>query len=285
MNRLSADTRTRIIGCLLEGCSIRATCRLTGAAKKTVMRLLVEVGEACQDYHDKHVRGLHSQRVQVDECWSWITCKEKNVTPEIASKNPDAGDIWLWSGVDADSKLVVSWLVGQRDLATAYDFMHDLADRLTRRIQLTSDGFRVYLEAVESAFNLDVDYAMLQKVYGADPENERRYSPSKIVSSTTEVIQGRPDPKHISTSYVERLNWSVRTSMRRYTRLSNGFSRKLRNHEAAVALNYFAYNFVRIHRSLRMSPAMAAGVTDRLWDVADIIRVLEEAEKSGQQAA
>jgi IS1 family transposase len=203
---------------------------------------------------------------------------QEDVTPEIAAKHPDAGDVWLWCAVDADSKFVASWRVGQRDLATAYDFVHDLADRLTRRVQLTSDGFRVYLEAVESAFGLDIDYAMLQKIYGADQQDEKRYSPAKIVSSTTEVIQGDPDPKHISTSFVERLNWSVRTSCRRYTRLSNGFSRKLRNHTAAVALNYFAYNFVRIHRTLRTSPAMAAGVTDRLWDVSDIVELLQRAE-------
>ena len=184
----------------------------------------------------------------------------------------------LWCGIDADSKLVASWRVGQRDLGTAHEFVHDLADRPTQRVQLTSDGFRVYLEAVESACGLDIDYAMLQKIYGADIQNEKRYSPAKIVSSTTEVIQGSPDPKHISTSYVERLNWSVRTSVRHYTRLSNGFSRKLQNHEAAVALNYFAYNFVRIHRTFRMSPAMAAGVSDRLWEVSDIVELLQRAE-------
>ena len=222
---------------------------------------------------------------QVDEVWTFNYCKKRNVTPEIAKKHPDAGDVWLWCAIDADSKFVASWRVGQRDLGTAYDFMHDLADRLKNRVQLTSDGFRVYLEAVESAFNMDIDYAMLQKIYGADQNPEKRYSPAKILSSTTEVIQGNPDPKHISTSYVERLNWSLRTSNRRYTRLSNGFSRKLRNHEAAVALNYFAYNFVRIHRTLRVTPAMAAGVTDRLWDVSDIVAVLEAAEKGDQQAA
>ncbi len=284
MNRLSADTRARIIGCLLEGYSIRATCRMTGAAKKTVMRLLVETGEACETYHNEHVRGLRSRRIQVDEVWTFNYCKKRNVTAEIAAAHPDAGDVWLWCGIDADTKFVASWRVGQRDLATAYDFMHDLADRLARRVQLTSDGFRVYLEAVESAFNLDIDYAMLQKVYGTDPQaDERRYSPAKILSSTTEVIQGNPDPRHISTSYVERLNWSVRTSMRRYTRLSNGFSRKIRNHAAAVALNYFAYNFVRIHRTLRTSPAMAVGVTTRLWDVSDIVALLEARE--AQRAA
>jgi IS1 family transposase len=256
---------------------------MTGTAKKTVLRLLVEAGEACADYHDKHVRELGSRRIQVDEVWTFNYCKKRNVTPEIAAKHPDAGDVWLWVGIDADSKFVASWRIGQRDLGTAYDFMHDLADRLAHRVQLTSDGFRVYLEAVESAFNLNVDYAMLQKIYGADPQNEKRYSPAKILSSTTEVIQGNPDPKHISTSYVERLNWSLRTSVRRYTRLSNGFSRKLRNHEAAVSLNYFAYNFVRIHRTLRTSPAMAASVTTKLWDVSDIVALLEARES--QKAA
>lgn len=280
MNRLNADARTRVIACLLEGCSIRSTVRMTGVAKKTVMRLLVEAGEACQAYHDEHVRGLRSRRIQIDEVWTFNYCKKRNITAEIAEKHPDAGDVWLWCGIDADSKLVASWRVGQRDLGTAYDFVHDLADRLTQRVQLTSDGFKVYLEAVESAFNLDVDYAMLQKIYGADHEPEKRYSPSKIRSSTMEVIQGNPDPKHISTSYVERMHWSVRTSCRRYTRLSNGFSRKLRNHAAAVSLNYFAYNYVRIHRTLRTSPAMAAGVTDRLWELSDIVALLQRAESA-----
>jgi IS1 family transposase len=175
--------------------------------------------------------------------------------------------------------LIVSYRLGPRDLATAYDFTHDLAERVSQRVQITTDGLRVYLEAVESAFFEDVDYAVLQKVYGAgDGEGARRYSPAKIVSSTMEVIKGTPDPKHISTSYVERLNWSTRTTNRRYTRLSNGFSRKLENHEAAAALNYFAYNFVRIHRTLRVTPAMAANVTTRLFDVSDIVALLQNAE-------
>jgi IS1 family transposase len=177
-----------------------------------------------------------------------------------------------------NSKLVVSWRLGPRDLATAYDFTHDLAERVSQRIQITTDGLRVYLEAVESAFYEDVDYAVLHKIYGNDIDAARRYSPAKIVSSTLAVITGTPDPKHISTSYVERLNWSTRTSMRRYTRLSNGFSRKIENHEAAVALNYFAYNFNKIHRTLRTSPAMAAGVTTKLWEVSDLVALLEESE-------
>lgn len=278
MNRLDAATRTSVISCLLEGCSIRSTVRMTGVSKKTVMRLLCEVGTVCAEYQDRMLRNLPTKRLQLDELWGFIECKMKNVTPEIAARNPHAGDIWLWTGLDADSKLIVSWRLGPRDLATAYDFTHDLAERVSQRVQITTDGLKVYLEAVESAFWEDVDYAVLQKVYGNDLDAARRYSPAKIVSSSLEVIKGTPDPKHISTSYVERLNWSTRTSMRRYTRLSNGFSRKLENHEAAVALNYFAYNFIKIHRTLRVTPAMAAKVTDRLFDVSDIVALLEAAQ-------
>jgi IS1 family transposase len=278
MNRLSPSTRSQVISCLIEGCSIRATVRVTGVAKKTVMRLLVEVGEVCAAYQDAAFRNLRSRRVQVDELWGFNYCKRKNITPEIAAKVPGAGDVWLWVALDADSKLVLSYRLGDRGAGTARDFMQDVASRLRHRIQLTSDGHRVYLDAVEGAFGADVDYAMLQKIYGEDPQPERRYSPAKILSMQLEVIKGDPDPKHISTSYVERQNWTVRTNMRRYTRLSNGFSRKIENHAAAVALNYFAYNFIRIHRTLRVSPAMAAGVTNRLWDVADLVVLLEATE-------
>jgi IS1 family transposase len=278
MNRLKNDTRAQVISCLIEGCSIRSTVRVTGVSKKAVMRLLVEVGTVAAQYQDEALRNLSTKRLQLDELWGWIYCKRKNVTAEIAAKNPHAGDVWLWTALDADSKLMVSWCVGPRDLATAYDFTHDLADRLRNRVQLTTDGFRVYLEAVENAFGMDIDYAVLQKVYGADQQDDKRYSPAKIVSTQLEVIKGNPNPKHISTSYVERQNWTTRTTMRRYTRLSNGFSRKLQNHEAAVALNYFAYNFIKIHRTLRVTPAMAAGVTSRLWEVADLVALLEAAE-------
>ncbi len=278
MNRLDTDARARVITCLIEGCSIRSTVRMTGVSKKAVMRLLVDVGTVAAQYQDEKLRNLSTKRLQLDELWTFLVCKRRNVTPEIAAKNPHAGDIWLWTALDADSKLMVSWRVGRRDLATAYDFTHDLAERLKNRVQITTDGFKVYLEAVESAFNEEIDYAMLQKVYGADQQAEKRYSPAKILSSTTEVIKGTPNPKHISTSYVERQNWTVRTTMRRYTRLSNGFSRKLENHEAAVALNYFAYNFIKIHRTLRVTPAMAAGVTTRLWEVADLVALLEATE-------
>jgi IS1 family transposase len=217
--------------------------------------------------------------------WSWIYCKEKNRTEEIARKNPDAGDVWLWVAVDADSKLVPSWMLGKRDLATAKDFIGDLASRLSKRVQITTDGHRQYLTAIEDEFGSAVDYAQLQKIYGAVAENETRYSPAKRIGSDMKVVSGNPDPKYVSTSYVERQNWTVRTTMRRYTRLSNGFSRKLENHAAATALNYFAYNFIKIHRTLRMSPAMAAGVTDRLWDVADLVALWEQYERREERAA
>lgn len=251
---------------------------MTGVAKKTVLRLLVEIGEVCAAYQSEVFRNLPSRRVQVDELWGFNYCKRKNVTPEIAAKVPSAGDVWLWVALDADSKLVLSYRLGDRGAGTAYDFMHDVAARLRHKIQLTSDGHRVYLDAVEPAFGMDIDYAMLQKMYGEDPQPEKRYSPAKILSTQLEVIKGEPDPKHISTSYVERQNWTVRTNMRRYPRLSNGFSRKIENHAAAVALNYFAYNFINIHRTLRVTPAIAAGVTRRLWEVSDVVALLEAAE-------
>jgi IS1 family transposase len=271
MNRLTDDKRAQVISCLIEGCSIRSTVRMTGVAMKTVMRVLVEVGEVCADYQDNVFRNLRTRRLQLDEMWAWIYCKEKNRTEEIAKAHPDAGDIWLWVAIDADSKLVPSWHLGQRDATTATAFVSDLALRLSNRVQITTDGHRPYLVAVENAFGSDVDYSILQKIYGSPLENETRYSPSRIIGIDVQHVSGNPDPKHISTSYVERQNWTARTKMRRYTRLSNGFSRKIRNHAASVALNYFAYNFIQIHKTIRMSPAMAAGVADQLWDVNDLV--------------
>jgi IS1 family transposase len=267
-----------VINCLIEGCSIRSTVRMTGVAKKTVMRLLVEVGDVCADYQDKVFHDLNCKRLQLDEMWGWIYCKEKHRTEEIAKAHPDAGDVWLWAAVDADSKLVPYWTLGSRDARTAKDFVDNLASRLKNRVQITSDGHRPYVEAIERAFGDDVDYSILQKIYGAPLEDERRYSPAQCIGAETRVVTGNPDPKHISTSYVERHNWTLRTTMRRYTRLSNGFSRKLRNHAAATALNYFAYNFIQIHRTTRMSPAMAAGVTNRLWSVQDLVTLWESRE-------
>ena len=252
---------------------------MTGISKKTVMRVLVEVGEVCAEYQDFSFRNLRCKRLQLDEMWAWIYCKEKNRTEEIARKQPDAGDIWLWVCVDADSKLVPSWRLGQRDLATAKDFVEDIAKRVNGRVQVTTDALRTYLNVIEGAFGSDVDYSQLHKIYRSPGENETRYSPGKCIGCEMKAVSGNPDPKHVSTSFVERQNWSVRTSMRRYTRLSNGFSRKLENHAAATALNYFAYNFIKIHRTLRMSPAMAAGVTDRLWDVNDLVALWEAYEQ------
>jgi IS1 family transposase len=284
MNKLTHDKRVQLVNCLIEGCSIRATVRMTGIAKKTVMRFLLEIGEVCADYQDGVFRNLACTRVQLDELWGFNYCKAKNVTPEIAEKVPSAGDVWLWVAIDAETKLVPCWRLGDRDGRTAFEFVQDLAKRLSNRIQLTSDGHRVYLEAVEYAFGSNVDYAMLVKLYGSDRESETRYSPAECIGCRAIPIIGRPQAKHISTSFVERQNWSVRTAMRRYTRLSNGFSRKIENHAAAIALNYFAYNFIKIHRTLRVTPAMAAGVTDRLWDAGDLVGLLEADERAERAA-
>jgi len=259
---------------------------MTGIAKKTVMRVLVEVGTVCEDYQRRVFRNLTGRRWQLDELWGWNYCKAKNVTPEIAAKIPGAGDIWLWTALDAESKLVPCWLLGDRSGACAYEFVRDLKERLSNRVQITSDGHRVYLDAIENNFGSEVDFAMLIKMFDNDNrDTEARYSPAKCIVIRVTPIIGRPNPKHISTSYVERHNWSTRTAMRRYTRLSNGFSRKVQNHAAAVALNYFAYNFIKIHRTLRVTPAMAAGVESKLWEVSDLVSLWESYERGEQRAA
>jgi IS1 family transposase len=275
MNRLDAETRCRVVACLVEGNSIRATVRMTGAAKNTVTKLLVELGAACLDYQDRAFQNLPCKRVQVDECWAFCYAKAKNVTPEILAKNPNAGDAWTWAAIDADTKLIPSWIIGPRDGVTARMFVNDLADRLADRIQLTSDGLAVYLQAVERAFRGEVDYAQLVKVYGNDPEGQKRYSPAECIGCEKHAIVGDPDPRHVSTSYIERANLTMRMGMRRFTRLTNAFSRKIENHSAAVALHMMHYNFVRIHQTLRTTPAMAAGVTNRLWEIADIVALLD----------
>lgn len=282
MNRLDAKTRTQVLNCLIEGCSIRSTVRMTGVSKKAVSRLLIEAGAVAAEYQDRVMRNLTCRRLQIDELWTFNYCKHRNVTPEIRAKVPAAGSIWLWVAIDADTKVVPAVMVGTRSPNEARTFIADLVERLRYRVQMTTDGYRPYLEAVESAFGAQVDYAMLVKLYGntQDTANpERRYSPGECIGTVPTVISGSPDPSHISTSFVERSHWSTRTSMRRYTRLSNGFSRKIENHMAAVSLNYFAYNFVKIHRSLRTTPAMAAGVVDRLMDISDLVTMLEESEK------
>ena len=274
MNKLDPKKQAQVVAALVEGCSIRATVRMTGVAKNTIVKLLVELGAACSDYLDKHLVNLPCQRVQVDEIWSFCYAKAKNVTPEIAAKNPYAGDVWTWVAIDADTKLIPSWVVGPRDNTTARLFVNDLAGRLANRIQLTSDGLNVYLAAVEKAFHGHVDYAMLQKIYNDSSEGQKRYSPAECIGCETHVIDGDPDPKHISTSYIERQNLTMRMSMRRFTRLTNGFSKKIENHVAMIALHIMYYNFCRIHQTLRVTPAMEAGVSDHAWDIRDLVGLL-----------
>jgi IS1 family transposase len=277
MNRLSNDDRAKILHLLCEGMSIRAITRLTGASKNTVSKLLVDAGKACAAYHDANVRDVKAARVQVDEIWSFTYAKQKNVA--TAKEAPEgAGDTWTWTALDADSKLIVSYLVGGRDAEYAMWFMDDLASRLANRVQLTSDGHRAYLEAVEGAFGCDVDYAQLVKMYGATIGAPGRYSPAECTGSKKIRREGNPDIAHVSTSYVERQNLTIRMHMRRFTRLTNAFSKKVENHAHAVALHMMYYNFVRIHKTLRVTPAMAAGVADRLWEIADIAKLVEGAE-------
>ncbi len=277
MNKLTRQARAQILHLLCEGQSIRAITRLTGVSKNTVAKLLVDTGHACAAYQDKTLRNLPCKRVQMDEIWSFVYAKNKNV--EAAKAAPaSAGDVWTWTAICADSKLIVSWLLGSRDGNAAMAFVGDLEGRLANRIQLTSDGYKPYLEAVATAFDDQVDYAMLIKHYGADPQDETRYSPAKCIGATKKAIEGNPDPKHISTSYAERSNLTMRMHMRRFTRLTNAFSKKVENHAAAIALHTMYYNFVRIHQTLRVTPAMAAGVSKTLWNVSDIVVMLEQWE-------
>lgn len=283
MNRLSPKGRAQILTLLCEGMAIRAITRVTGASKNTVAKLLADVGQACASYHDQHVRGLTSKRIQMDEIWSFIYAKNDNVK-RARNAPEEAGDVWTWTAIDADSKLLVSWLVGDRTTDSALRFVDDLKSRLSNRVQLTSDGHRPYLAAVDTVFGDDVDYAMLNKIYGSAPTGERRYSPAVCIGAQKKPVTGNPDRKHISTSYAERANLTMRMHMRRFTRLTNAFSKKIENHTAAVALHTMFYNFVRVHQTLKVSPAMAAGVTDRLWEMSDIVAVLEgwEAQQGGE---
>jgi len=280
MNRLDANRRAQIISSLVEGNSLRSTSRMTGVAINTVVKMAVDAGAACSDYQDRVMRNLNCQRVQVDECWAFCYAKAKNVTPEIAAKHPGAGDVWTWAAIDADSKLIPSWIIGPRDGVTARIFVSDLASRMADRIQLTSDGLSVYLQAVERAFQGHVDYAQLVKVYGDSSEGQKRYSPAECIGCERKAVVGNPDPEHVSTSYIERANLSLRMGMRRFTRLTNGFSKKIENHAASVALFLMYYNFARVHKTLRCSPAMAAGVDSRLWEIKDIVAMIDDHEFS-----
>ena len=278
MNRLSTEKRAAIIGCLVEGNSIRATVRITGAAKNTVTRLLVDLGAACAEYQDATLRELPCRTIEADEIWSFAYAKQKNV-PEQFRGTPGYGDVWTWVAICADTKLVPSWLVGERTIEDATTFAHDLRGRLAEpgNVQVTTDGLSAYREAVGDAFG-EVDFAQLHKVYGLDPKArgaQRRYSPPMVTSTHVSVVSGDPDPGEISTSYVERQNLAMRMGMRRFTRLTNGFSKKVENLAHAVSLHYMHYNFARVHQTLRCTPAQAAGVADKRWTLTDIAGLLD----------
>jgi IS1 family transposase len=272
MNLLNQSERARIISCLVEGDSIRATSRMTGFSSNTITKLLVEMGDACRTYHDENVVGVQAKRVQCDEIWSFVGAKMASATEEQVARG--WGDAWTWCALDADSKLVISYLVGQRGAAWAKVFMEDVASRVTTRIQITTDGHRAYAEAVEGAFGMDCDYAMLIKLYGSDTQLDRRYSTGECIGTQTAVLMGSPDPLHISTSYVERLNLTTRMQVRRFTRLTNAFSKKWENHEAAIALHFMNYNFCRVHKTLRVTPAMEAGLSGHVWSIEELVAIM-----------
>jgi IS1 family transposase len=280
MNKLPLEKRVQIINMLVEGNSLRSTSRMADVSINTVTKLLVDTGKACQKFHDEKVIGIHSKRIQADEIWSFIYAKEKNATQE--QKNDGAGDAWTWTAIDADSKLIVSWYVGDRSFLSAREFMQDVASRLSNRVQLTTDGHKAYLNAVDDAFDGEIDYAQLIKIYG-QPEgqgNEKRYSPAECTGIDCNIVSGRPDEKFISTSYVERQNLTMRMHMRRFTRLTNAFSKKLENHCYAIALHFVYYNFVKIHKTLRVPPAMEAKLIKRIMSIEDIVNlVVDEAPK------
>jgi IS1 family transposase len=280
MKMLTDAQRTQVVASIVEGNSIRATVRMTGIAKNTVVKLLVELGDACVEYQDKAFRTLKCKRVQCDEIWSFVYAKDKNVPADKQGKF-GVGSVWTWTAIDADTKLVPSFIVGSRDALTAQLFIDDLTSRLANRVQLTT-GLKMYLTAVENAFGADVDYSQLHKIYASSQE-ETRYSPAVCIGCEKKRVMGNPDPEHVSTSYVERQNLSMRMSMRRFTRLTNGFSKKLENHLATVAIYFMYYNFVRIHQTLRCTPAQEAGVTSKLWSMADIVALLPKpvAKKRG----
>lgn len=278
MNRLSEAKRVQIVKALVEGNSLRSITRMIGCSINTVTKLLVELGAACEAFHDTHVRNVPAKRVQCDEIWTFCYARKENLPEELRGVF-GYGDLWTWVGQDADSKLVISWHVGRRDAETAYPFMHDLASRLSNRVQLTTDGLSAYLVATDSAFGTQIDYARLIKVYGSDPNAERRYAPPVCLEAKVQVVSGDPEIEHISTSYIERQNLQMRMSMRRFTRLTNGHSKKVENHEHALALHYVHYNFARTQKALGGTPAMLAGLTDHAWSVEEIIGLLDAVEK------
>jgi IS1 family transposase len=273
MNKLPVAARAQILTLLCEGNSMRSCSRIADVSINTVTKLLIEAGQFCAAFHDEHVRGVKAARVQCDEIWSFNYAKQKNVATAKAVPVGGAGDVWTWTAIDADSKLLISFLIGGRESASAMEFMSDVKDRLANRVRLTSDGHNAYMIAVKEAFGDEIDYAQLVKLYGKS-DNERRYSPAPCIGTRLHRVKGNPDPAHISTSYVERSNLSMRTFMKRFTRLSLGFSKKVEHHAYMVALYAVWYNFIKMHRTLKMTPAMAAGVSDKLYEMADLVTLM-----------
>lgn len=276
MNKLPSAKRAQILSMLCEGSSMQSTARVCDVSFNSVAGLLVSAGKACEAFHDKTVRGVKSKRVQCDEAWCFVHCKQRNVATAKAAPE-GAGDCWTWMGLDADNKLIIAYAVGGRDADYANAFMQDVADRLANRVQMTTDGHKAYLDAIEGAFGCDIDYAMLIKQYGEGPASPGRYSPGVCIGAEQRRVEGRPDPKHISTSYAERQNLNFRMGMRRFTRLTNGFSKKVENHYHMVSLYTVFHNFVRIHKTLRCTPAMAAGLSKTLWSMDDIVKLIDDA--------
>lgn len=276
MNRLNTEQRAKVIGCLVEGCSQRATTRMTGIAKKTVARLALEIGAACERFAETALVNLPCQRIQCDEIWAFVGCKGKNAS--IEKRDNGQGDVWTWVALDPDTKLAAGWFVGDRSASAAYSLLRPLQKRLANKVQLTTDGHHAYLTAVEAAFSwIDLDFAQLVKTYG-NAAGEGRYSPGQFQGAEKKTIKGTPDMAHVSTSHVERQNLTMRMSIRRFTRLTNAFSKKFEAHQAAVALHFVHYNFCRIHQTLRVTPAMQAGLTDHVWSLAQLVGLLEKQE-------
>jgi IS1 family transposase len=278
MNKLNTFERAQILTSLVEGNSIASTCRMFGVNKITVLRLLADAGRLAMDYHDLTVCNLKTRRVQCDEIWQFVGAKQKNVPQELQGVW-GIGDVWTWTAIDADTKLIIAYKLGARNGWFAHEFMKDVASRLANRVQLTTDGLRAYLDAVNSAFGNNIDYAQLIKIYGNDRTSSGKYSPPEVIGIETQPVCGEPNPKNISTSYVERQNLTLRMSNRRFTRLTNGFSKRLQNHEYSVALTYFHYNFVRVHQTLKTTPAIAAGIAKKVWTMVDFVEMLEKEER------
>jgi IS1 family transposase/lambda repressor-like predicted transcriptional regulator len=273
MNKLKTDKQRQVVAALVEGNSIRSTVRMTGVAKNTVVKLLSDLGRACSEYQDVVLRKLPCKRIQCDEIWAFCYAKEKNVPSDLKGKF-GFGDVWTFTAICADTKLIASWLIGRRDIECATEFMKDLAGRLNNRVQLTTDGHKMYLNAVEDAFGGEIDFSQLIKIYGQSSEGQIRYSPPVCIGTEVKNIEGGADPKHISTSYVERQNLTMRMTMRRFTRLTNGFSKKVENLEHAVALHFMYYNFCRVHQTLRVTPAMEAGITGHAWSIEEVLNLM-----------